>query len=68
MAELAPVVNVRLESVAVKVQGEVPESMITAAKVATPAVATALVVPVRVHADVMAMVSVALTPPVITLP
>jgi CMP-2-keto-3-deoxyoctulosonic acid synthetase len=68
MGELAPVVNARLESVAVNVQGDIPAVKTTALKVATPAAATSLVVPVRVQADVMAMVSVALTPPVITLP
>jgi len=66
--ELVPVVRALEESVAVSVQGLVPPSMVTAVKVATPATATIDVVPVMVHAEVMAIVSVALTPVVITFP
>jgi hypothetical protein len=42
--------------------------MVSAPKVATPATATAVVVPPRVHGDVIAMVSVAPVPEVTTLP
>jgi hypothetical protein len=42
--------------------------MVSALKVATPATATAVVVPPRVHGDVIAMVSVAPVPEVTTLP
>jgi hypothetical protein len=66
--ELTAVVRVRVESVAVRVHGLVPPSMIAALKVATPATAGALRVPARVHADVITIVSVAATPVVITFP
>jgi LysM repeat protein len=46
------------ESVAVKVQGLVPPSTVTALNVAMPAEATALTVPVKVHEEVIAIVSV----------
>jgi hypothetical protein len=54
-------------SVAVRTQAPVT-LIVSAANVATPAAATAVVVPPRVHGDVIAMVSVAPVPDVTTLP
>jgi hypothetical protein len=60
-------VSVLEASVAVSTQAPVT-LMVSALKVATPAMATAVVVPPRVHGDVIAIVSVAPVPEVTTLP
>src|ERR1019366_2555821 len=69
MAVLAPVVNVRVESVAVNVQEPV-DVIVAKLNVATPATATALSVPPRVQPvdPVSTIASVAPVPVVSTLP
>jgi hypothetical protein len=56
--ELTAVVRATVESVAVRVHGLVPPSITRAAKLATPPLATALVVPAKVQAEVITIVSV----------
>jgi hypothetical protein len=54
---LAAVVRASVESVAVRMQGLVPPSITSAPKVATPEEAVAVVVPARVHEEVIAITS-----------
>lgn len=64
---LVAVVRVRVASAAIKVH-EAPVLIANALKVATPATATALVVPSSVHADVMVTVSVEPVPEATVMP